>query len=120
MSGGSSWRSPAAAEHYAGHDLADFAQEFLNRNRDYRQDHAATQARIAAGEGGAMPPYEVLADAFTTSVERSGCDADLVGRWRVRAEPVLRRYLEREQLLRQHLLEFLRGNLEPPTRNFER
>ncbi|WP_341711586.1 transcriptional regulator domain-containing protein [Erythrobacter sp.] len=47
MSGGSSWRSPSTADQYCDHDYADFAQEFLNRNRDYRQDHADAQARIA-------------------------------------------------------------------------
>lgn len=47
MSGGSSWRSPSTADQYRHHDYADFAQEFLNRNADYRQDHADTLARIA-------------------------------------------------------------------------
>lgn len=47
MSGGSSWRSPSTADQYRDHDYADFAQEFLNRNADYRQDHADTLARIA-------------------------------------------------------------------------
>jgi len=57
---------------------------------------AFDRARIAAGPDGALPPYEVLAEAFAASVDRSGCDPDLIARWRVRAEPVLRRYLERE------------------------
>ncbi|MBK8631491.1 MAG: hypothetical protein IPN84_15245 [Sphingomonadales bacterium] len=48
MSGGSSWRSPSTADQYRDHDFADFAQEFLNRNRDYRKDHARTQSRAAA------------------------------------------------------------------------
>lgn len=47
MSGGSSWRSPSTADQYRHHDYADFAQEFLNRNASYRQDHADTLARIA-------------------------------------------------------------------------
>lgn len=47
MSGGSSWRSPSTADQYRHHDYADFAQEFLNRNAGYRQDHADTLARIA-------------------------------------------------------------------------
>lgn len=47
MSGGSSWRSPSTADQYRDHDYADFAQEFLNRNADYRADHADTLARIA-------------------------------------------------------------------------
>lgn len=47
MSGGSSWRSPSTAYQYRHHDYADFAQEFLIRNVDYRKDHAQTLARIA-------------------------------------------------------------------------
>jgi Family of unknown function (DUF6499) len=47
MSGGSSWRSPSTADQYRHHDYADFAQEFLNRNAGYMQDHADTLARIA-------------------------------------------------------------------------
>lgn len=47
MSSGSSWRSASSAEQYRHHDYADFAQEFLKRNADYQQDHAATVARIA-------------------------------------------------------------------------
>ncbi|HQV03478.1 MULTISPECIES: DUF6499 domain-containing protein [unclassified Novosphingobium] len=55
MSGGSSWRSPSTADQYRDHDYADFAQEFLNRNADYRQDHADTMARIAA-----FPQTEIM------------------------------------------------------------
>lgn len=47
MPGGSSWRSPSTADQYRDHDYADFAQEFLNRNADYRRDYAETHARIA-------------------------------------------------------------------------
>ena len=47
VSGGSSWRSPNAADPYALHDYADFAQEFLRRNHDYRRDYRATMERIA-------------------------------------------------------------------------
>ena len=47
MSGGSSWRSPSTADQYRDHDYADFAQEFLHRNADYRRDYAETQERIA-------------------------------------------------------------------------
>ena len=42
------WRSPTAGETYGGHDLADFAQEFLRRDPDYRDDYQLTKARIAA------------------------------------------------------------------------
>ena len=47
MSGGSSWRSPSTADQYRDHDYADFAQEFLHRNADYRRDYAETKERIA-------------------------------------------------------------------------
>jgi hypothetical protein len=42
-----SWRSMATADHYRDHDYADFAQEFLIRNPDYKADYASTQTRIA-------------------------------------------------------------------------
>ena len=47
MPGGSSWRSTSSADQYRDHDYADFAQEFLHRNADYRRDYADTQERIA-------------------------------------------------------------------------
>lgn len=47
MPGGSSWRSPSTADQYRDHDYADFAQEFLHRNADYRRDYAETEERIA-------------------------------------------------------------------------
>ena len=47
MPGGSSWRSPSTAYQYRDHDYADFAQEFLHRNADYRRDYAETKERIA-------------------------------------------------------------------------
>mgnify|MGYP007034352963 CR=1 FL=1 len=47
MAASRGWRSPQTAEHYANHDFADFAQEFLRRNAEYRRDHAETIARIA-------------------------------------------------------------------------
>lgn len=51
MPGGSSWRSPSTADQYRDHDYADFAQEFLHRNADYRRDYAETQGRIASFPG---------------------------------------------------------------------
>jgi hypothetical protein len=47
MPGGSSWRSPSTADQYRDHDYADFAQESLHRNADYRRDYAETKERIA-------------------------------------------------------------------------
>ncbi|MGB5078483.1 transcriptional regulator domain-containing protein [Sphingobium xenophagum] len=64
MSDGSSWRSPSTADQYRHHDYADFAQEYLQRNPDYRSDYAETEARVAA-----RPDVELI--------EREG----LAGRW---------------------------------------
>jgi Family of unknown function (DUF6499) len=47
MGTGTFWRSEASAQRYAEHDYADFAQEFLQRNPDYRSDFTDTQERIA-------------------------------------------------------------------------
>jgi Family of unknown function (DUF6499) len=44
----SGWRSPKIAAEYAGHDLADFAQEFLRRNPNYRIDYQSTLDKISA------------------------------------------------------------------------
>ncbi|WP_238147121.1 transcriptional regulator domain-containing protein [Rhizorhabdus dicambivorans] len=67
MSGGSSWRAPNAAERYAHHDYADFAQEFLQRNSDYLRDHAETQARIAREPASAQAEEEGLAGRWGLS-----------------------------------------------------
>jgi Family of unknown function (DUF6499) len=64
MAGGSSWRSTSTADQYRNHDYADFAQEFLQRNTDYRCDHAETLARIAG-------------HPHTKAIEEEG----LAGRW---------------------------------------
>lgn len=55
----SNWRSPGYADDYADHDFADFAQEFLRRNPDYRSDHARTvekgdPARDGPGQNAAI------------------------------------------------------------------
>lgn len=34
------WRSESYAKAFESHDRADFAQEFLRRNPDYRDDYA--------------------------------------------------------------------------------
>lgn len=44
------WRSPRSADDFADLDYADFAQEFLRRNPDYRRDYDATLTCIAAGD----------------------------------------------------------------------
>jgi hypothetical protein len=67
MSGGSSWRSPSTADQYRNHDYADFAQEFLNRNRDYQRDHDETQARAAALPAAAEKELEGLAGRWGLS-----------------------------------------------------
>lgn len=67
MSGGISWRSPSTADQYRDHDYADFAQEFLNRNADYRRDHAETQNRMAENPASAMTEEEGLAGRWGLS-----------------------------------------------------
>lgn len=67
MNTGTSWRSDASAAYYADHDYADFAQEFLRRNADYRRDHAEMNRRIAA-------------NCFAAAIEEEG----LAGRWGLR------------------------------------
>ena len=57
----SPWRSPTASETYGGHDLADFAQEFLRRDPDYRGDYSLTKARISAEHLDEQGEMEVLA-----------------------------------------------------------
>jgi hypothetical protein len=64
MEKGTSWRSDASAAQYADHDYADFAQEFLRRNRDYQSEYASTNERIAT-------------NPITASAEEEG----LAGRW---------------------------------------
>ena len=67
MSGGSSWRSPSTAQQCQHHDYADFAQEFLQRNPEYRQDYAETEARVAASPHGEQPEKEGLAGRWGLS-----------------------------------------------------
>ena len=55
------WRSPTAGETYGGHDLADFAQEFLRRDPDYRGDYQLTMTRIATEHLDEHREMEVLA-----------------------------------------------------------
>jgi Family of unknown function (DUF6499) len=44
----SDWRSPSIAQAFVGHDNADFAQEFLRRNPDYRRDFDEACAQMKA------------------------------------------------------------------------
>lgn len=55
------WRSSDAVKHYAEYDYADFAQEFLRRNKDYRREYNEAQTRITDGEVDAQEEMEVLA-----------------------------------------------------------
>ena len=55
------WRSPAAAADFDGHDNADFAQEFLRRNPDYRREYSDALLGIAADEQGRIERLEGLA-----------------------------------------------------------
>ena len=74
MSGGSSWRSPSTADQYRHHDYADFAQEFLQRNPAYRQDHAETKNRITKDPAYTRIEEEGLAGRWGLSFpHRAGC-----------------------------------------------
>lgn len=64
MADPSLWRSGASAEHYAAHDFADFAQEFLRRNSDYQHEWA-----------------EATAAATAPSASGAGSAKELAGRW---------------------------------------
>jgi hypothetical protein len=61
MSDRSSWRSPSTADQYQNHDYADFAQEYLQRNPDYRRDHTETMTNIADDPEIALAQKEGLA-----------------------------------------------------------
>ena len=61
MSKALDWRSPDFAKHYARHDYADFAQEFLTRNKDYCREYNETLARIGEHDVDAQEEMEVLA-----------------------------------------------------------
>jgi hypothetical protein len=61
MPAASGWRSPRAAEQYEDHDLADFAQEFLSRNQDYRREYKEAQLRAAARHAPRQTEMEGLA-----------------------------------------------------------
>ncbi|MGE8134148.1 DNA -binding domain-containing protein [Novosphingobium subterraneum] len=64
MADPSPWRSGASAEHYAAHDFADFAQEFLRRNSDYQHEWA-----------------EVTECAAATLTSATGSETELARRW---------------------------------------
>ncbi|ATW02100.1 DUF6499 domain-containing protein [Sphingorhabdus sp. YGSMI21] len=55
------WRSPDVAEHYSRYDNADFAQEFLRRNRDYRRDYQKARDRVESQGYDAKREMESLA-----------------------------------------------------------
>lgn len=55
------WRSSDAENYYAKYDYADFAQEFLRRNKVYRREYNEVQTRITDGEVDAREEMEVLA-----------------------------------------------------------
>ena len=61
MSKALDWRSPDFAKDYARHDYADFAQEFLTRNKNYRREYNKTLARISKRDVDAQEEMEVLA-----------------------------------------------------------
>lgn len=55
------WRSPDVAKYYAQYDNADFAQEFLRRNKDYRREYSETLRRVSEDELDSVTEMEVLA-----------------------------------------------------------
>jgi len=57
----SDWRRPTYAEEFADFDYADFAQEFLRRNPDYRREYHDAERDIAPGDKDAQTKMEVLA-----------------------------------------------------------
>jgi hypothetical protein len=61
MDTGTSWRSDASAAQYIDHDYADFAQEFLRRNRDYCRDYVEMMDKIALDSGASALEEEGLA-----------------------------------------------------------
>ncbi|WP_309751274.1 transcriptional regulator domain-containing protein [Novosphingobium sp.] len=56
-----SWRSSSTAEDYAAHDFADFAQEYLRRNADYRREWEETEQAAVDAEDHADQLREGLA-----------------------------------------------------------
>jgi hypothetical protein len=75
MSGGSSWRSPSTADQYQNHDYADFAQEYLQRNADYRRDLTETMANIVEDPQIALAQKEGLAGRWGLSFpHNTGCE----------------------------------------------
>ena len=55
------WRSPDVADCYSSYDNADFAQEFLRRNRDYRRDYQTFRNRVESQGSDAKREMESLA-----------------------------------------------------------
>lgn len=55
------WRLTDGDGYYAGHDLVDFAQEFLARNSAYRRDYENTRANIGKDAAHEQVDMEVLA-----------------------------------------------------------
>jgi hypothetical protein len=73
MSGNTSWQSPDTNGRYENHDYADFAQEFLRRNPDYRRDFSRTEQRVALAPELAVKEREGLARRWGLSFPlRSG------------------------------------------------
>lgn len=68
------WRSPAIAAEFAGHDNADFAQEFLRRNPEYRREYDETLLGIAGDKQDRIDRMEGLARRWGMTFPRlAGC-----------------------------------------------
>ena len=55
------WRAPVAADDLRGMERADFALEFLRRNRDYQREYASTKRLIDDGLADASKAQRALA-----------------------------------------------------------
>lgn len=58
---GSRWRSSSRADDFASLDYADFAQEFLRRNDDYRRDYRQMMQSLREGQVAPTAACEDLA-----------------------------------------------------------
>lgn len=61
MSRDSRWRSASRADDFASLDYADFAQEFLRRNDDYRRDYRRMMESLREGQVAPSAACEDLA-----------------------------------------------------------
>ena len=74
---GSRWRSSSRADDFASLDYADFAQEFLRRNDDYRREYRQMIRNLRAGRIAQTAACEDLARRWGLDFPvRSGSASD--------------------------------------------